>query len=95
MQVSYLKRKPNMVAGAQGNAPEVVGRCLNILRDAHNKRRVHFFFGCFAATQLARQVQQERTQVVCSNEVARKRLAQRHSRNGSWNEWHTHTHVVE
>jgi len=31
----------------------------------------------FAATQLARQVQQERTQVVCSNKVARKRLARR------------------
>ena len=33
---------------------------------------LHFL--CFAATQLARQVQQERTQVVCSNKVARKRL---------------------
>ena len=39
------------------------------------------FFLCFAATQLARQVQQERTQVVCSNEVVQKRLARRHSRN--------------
>ena len=28
------------------------------------------------ATQLARQVQQERTQVVCSNKVARKRLTE-------------------
>jgi len=36
----------------------------------------------YAATQLARQVQQERTQVVCSNKVAQKRLARRHSRNG-------------
>ena len=27
----------------------------------------HFCFGCFAATQLARQAQEERTQVVCSN----------------------------
>jgi len=36
---------------------------------------------CFAATQLARQLQQERTQVVCSNMVARKGLARRHSRN--------------
>jgi len=35
-----------------------------------------------AATQLARQVQQERTQVVRSNKVGRSRLAQRHSRNG-------------
>ena len=46
--------------------------------------RVLFSFFPFgkAATQLARQVQQERTQVVCSNMVGRSRLAQRHSRNG-------------
>ena len=40
-----------------------------------------FFFG-YATTQLARQVQQKRKQVVCSNKVGRKRLARRHSRNG-------------
>jgi len=40
-----------------------------------------FYFLCFAATQLACQLQQERTQVVCGNKEARKRLAQRHSRN--------------
>jgi hypothetical protein len=34
-----------------------------------------FFFG-YATTQLALQVQQERTQVVCSNKEARKRLAE-------------------
>ena len=42
------------------------------------------FFGCcccFATTQLARQLQQERTQVVCSNKEARKRLVRRHSCN--------------
>ena len=40
-----------------------------------------FFFVLFeAATQLARQVHQERTQVVCSNKVDRNRLALRHSR---------------
>jgi len=39
----------------------------------------HYFFGCFASTQLARRLHQERTQVVCSNKVARKRLARRHS----------------
>jgi len=33
MPVSCLKRKLNMVAGAQGDTPEVVGRSLNILRD--------------------------------------------------------------
>jgi len=43
---------------------------------------VWFFFFLKAATQLARLVQQERTQVVCSNKVGRNRLAQRHSRNG-------------
>jgi len=32
-------------------------------------------FFCYATTQLALQVQQERTQVVCSNEEAWKRLA--------------------
>jgi len=36
-------------------------------------------FLCFTATQLARQLHQEHTQVVCSYEEARKRLAQRHS----------------
>ena len=35
-----------------------------------------FFFFVKAATQLARQVQQERTQVVCSNKVGRNRLAE-------------------
>ena len=48
-----------------------------------------------AATQLVHQVQQERTQVVCSNKVARKRRARRHPRNGPWNELKTHTRVVE
>jgi len=41
------------------------------------------FFVCFLfedATQLALQVQQERTQVVCRNKVDRSRLALRHSR---------------
>ena len=32
------------------------------------------FFWCFAAIQLVRQVQQERTQVVCGNKEAQKRL---------------------
>jgi len=35
-----------------------------------------FLFFVKAATQLARQVQQERTQVVCSNKVGRNRLAE-------------------
>ena len=53
------------------------------------------FFCCLAATQLARQVQQERTQVGCSNKVAQKRLARRHFRNGPWKEWQTHTHFIK
>ena len=35
-----------------------------------------FFFGCYAATQLALQLQSERTQVLCSNREARKCTAQ-------------------
>jgi len=42
-----------------------------------------FVFGS-AVTQLARQLHQERTQVVCSNREARKRPARRHSYNGPW-----------
>jgi len=39
---------------------------------------VFFLCVCFAATQLAHQLHQERTHVVCSNKEARKRLARRH-----------------
>ena len=43
--------------------------------------RVFFVCVCLAATQIARQLHQERIQVVCSNKVARKRLSRRrHSR---------------
>jgi len=35
---------------------------------------VFFLFCCYAATQLALQLRQERSQVVCSNKEARKRL---------------------
>jgi len=35
-----------------------------------------FCFLCLAATQLALQVQQERTRVVCNNKEARKRLTE-------------------
>ena len=38
-------------------------------------------FFCYAATQLALQLHQERTQVVCSNREAQKRPARRYSRN--------------
>ena len=43
---------------------------------------VQFYSCCLAATQLARQLHQERTQVVCSNRESRKRPARRHSRDG-------------
>ena len=36
MHLSSLKRKPNIVAGAQGNTIEVVGRYLNILCDTYS-----------------------------------------------------------
>ena len=42
-----------------------------------------FFFGCYAATQVALQLNQERTQLVCSNREARKCPARGHSRNGA------------
>jgi len=45
------------------------------------------FFGCYAATQLALQLHQERTQVVCSNREARKRPSPRHS-SGPCLFWH-------
>jgi len=41
-------------------------------------------FFCYAATQLALQLHQEHTQVVCNNKVAQKCLACRHSLNGPW-----------
>ena len=52
-----------------------------------------FFCCCFAATQLVRQLHQERSQVVCINRAALKRPARGHSRTGPWNLRHTHTHV--
>ena len=58
---------------------------------------VHYirsFFGCcYATTQLALQLRQEQSQVVCSNMEARKRPAWGHSRNGPWTWRHTHTHL--
>ena len=47
-------------------------------------QRTIFCFVFFVATQLARQLHQERLQVGCSNKEAWKRLARRHSRNGPW-----------
>jgi len=64
--------------------------CIVGLTNNHQDARV-FFFGCFAATQLARPVHQEHTQVVCTNKEARKRLPRRHSRNGPW----THERCLE
>ena len=61
-----MKSKPNIVAGGQGgHTPEVVGWYLNM--DSG-------FWGlvCYATTQLAIQLQQERIQVVRSNRDARK-----------------------
>jgi len=68
-------------------------RCWNLVCQikltCHVNQTIHtlttiilFCFLWFAAIQLARQLQQERTQVVCSNKEAR--MARRHSRNGPW-----------
>jgi len=46
------------------------------------------FFVCYAATQLALQVQQEQSLVVCSNREAQKRPARGHSHNGPWTQVH-------
>jgi len=60
------------------------GQLKKFCRDNPHLGTVSFF--CFfffeAATQLARRVQPNSTQVACSNKVGRSRLAQRHSRNG-------------
>jgi len=50
--------------------------CLFIARTNMTEFLFWFLFCCGAATQLALQVQQERTQVVCSNKDARKSLAE-------------------
>ena len=50
------------------------------------------FFSCYATTPPALQLQQERTQVVCSNREAQKRPARKHCNNGPWTSRHTHTH---
>jgi len=47
MQVSCLKRKPNMVAGAQGDTPKVVDRYLNIVRDTYSDTtNVEYMLSC-------------------------------------------------
>jgi len=99
MQVSCLKRKPNKVAGAQGDIPEVVGWYRHILRytfsDTTNVKYTlsctrpskiiangigvphHIcLLLCYAATRLALQLRQERSQVACSNKKAQRRLTE-------------------
>jgi len=56
--------------------------------------RFHFIF-FVACRHTALQLHLEHTQMVRSNKVARKRLAQRHSRNGPWTEGQTRTHVIK
>jgi len=53
-----------------------LGTALILKGNSPETQRVEFFFCCYATTQLAAQVQQERTQVVDSNKEARKRLAE-------------------
>jgi len=58
--------------GAAGSSP-CTSDCDGTVKGA--KVGFFVFFGCYAATQLALQLHQERTQVVCSNREARKRPA--------------------
>ena len=88
----WTQRIARQVLLADGAAVSAAGEC-------HTGKQtpcfVPSFFGRFATTQLARHLHQERTKVVCSNKEAWKRLARRHSRNGPWTYWQTHTHVVK
>jgi len=66
MQLSCVKSKPNIVAGGQGGrTPEVFSWYLNM--DSG-----FWVLVCYATTQLAIQLQQERIQKVRSNREARK-----------------------
>ena len=94
---------PRSIAGGKAGRPIGICSFLNevgldafVLCAPEEKLRLDLFFG-FESIQLARQVQQERNELRWrrSNKEARKRLAGRHSRNGPWNEWQTHTHVVK
>jgi len=53
-----------------------LGTALILKGNCPETQRVEFDFCCYATTQLAPQVQQERTQVVDSNKKARKRLTE-------------------
>jgi len=65
----------NSAASSSEDKSTVTGRDVTCMRRA----KQFFFVFSVATTQLARQVQQERTQVVCSNTIAWKRLARRHT----------------
>ena len=56
-------------------------------------RDFYYFICCYADTLPALQVQQERTQVLCSNRKAQKRPARGHSRNGPWTQRHRYTYI--
>jgi len=74
MNTAALSLETNPLSASQLPAP----RCTNHYdkSDIIQKRYESQVFWCFAATQLALPVHQERTQVVCSNKEARKRLAE-------------------
>jgi len=77
------KRRRKLRVTAEGKSVGHAGPACARLRARVGRNFVKqiIFFLCFVATQLARQLQQERLQVVCSNKEARKHLARRHSRN--------------
>jgi len=54
MKVSCSKRKPNMVAGAQGDTPEIVGRHLNILLDTYSDTtNVEYTLSCTRPSKIS------------------------------------------
>ena len=70
LKTSGMKRKPGSHHPAASVA-KTPSRCLSTL-PAKVGPVALFFFCCYAATQLALQLRQERLQVVCSNTEARK-----------------------
>jgi len=70
---------PTLAAIPAVSTKPVARRCL-----LEKSVQIHASFFFPPATQLARQLEQERTKVVCNNTQARKRPAQRYSRNGPW-----------
>jgi len=70
--------------GAYLHTDGIILLCVTNITSNIQLNNALFFVCCYASTQLALQLRQERTQVVCSKKEARKRLDRRHSCNGPW-----------